>query len=99
VSEHATLAYSTSTGERRPRSHLALVAARELTDNEPAPRIRRTAAKRQRWPVGTRRNGAVVSIQVDPVLMAAAREAMRPGQRLVPVSATEVWLVNRRART
>lgn len=96
--EHARLAYSTSTGERRPRSHLALVAARELVANEPAPRIRRTAAKQQPWWVGTRRNGAVVSIQVDPVLLAAAREAMRPGQRLVPVSATEVHLVNRKTR-
>jgi len=53
---------------------------------------KRRARKKSKYPIT--RNKGVKVLRVDPRIMVAAREAQRPGERLVIVSATEVLLTH-----
>jgi hypothetical protein len=68
--------------------HVASLAVSEPVDGTREPRRRRPRRASRRLAVTTR------DVVADKRVMRAARAAMRPGQRLVIVSATVVRLVN-----
>jgi hypothetical protein len=68
----------------------ATVTVKKAVDGTPPPKKRRRSLS-ERPKLG----GKIDQITVDPRVMEAAKEAMRPGQRLVIVDAECVRLVNR----
>lgn len=77
---------------------------RELRHDEP-PTLAETATvtvsdtvdgtRRRRPPTPAYRSSRVTHTQADPRAVRAAQALLRPGQKLVTVSPTEVWVVNR----
>lgn len=93
MSDTRPLAYTTSTGEA-PVSKVA--ANTESTDPalKPTKRIARKTTKKRTPRTSAGSVGLKSHIKVDPRIMAAAKKAMLPGQRLVIVDSETVRLVN-----
>jgi len=91
MNDDRPLAYTTSTGDEP----VAKVTA-DANDPalQPTKRIAKKTTKKRRPRVGAGSVGLKKHIVVDPRIMAAAKAAILPGQRLVIVDAECVRLVN-----
>ncbi len=92
--EAAEVVYSTTTGEE-PRGSVTLTEEATAPLPPPEKLIRKATVKKRRPRVVAKAARLDLHITVDPMVMAAAKSARRPGEKLVIVSATEVRLVAR----
>lgn len=90
----AEVVYSTTTGEE-PRGSVTLTEEATAPLPPPEKLIRKATVKKRRPRVVTQAAQLAIHITVDPMVMAAAKRAKRPGEKLVIVSESEVRLVPR----
>ena len=90
--KRAEVVYSTSTGEP-PKGSLSLTTEATAPLPPPEKLVRKTTVKKRRPRVVSKAARLDLHITVDPMVMAAAKKAKRPGERLVIVDSTTVRLI------